>query len=255
MDAVASQRFIRDGDGTAEAQWLNWPALGRIPSCGPADLVPRDRRAVVIAPHPDDEVLAAGGLLALLARIGRETLVVAVTDGEASHRGSANWPRARLLDQRPQESALALARLGQAGDMLRLGLPDGGIARRSATLVRRLEEVVRPGDVLISTWRLDGHPDHEATGRAAAKVAAHVGASLIEAPVWAWHWATPNDVRLPWARACRMPLDPDIVERKTSAVLAFQSQLQPDSSTGRPAVLRASTMERAARPFEVFFLP
>lgn len=255
MVAVAAERLIRDGEGTPEAQWLSWPALARLPLCGPADLVPDDRRAVVVAPHPDDEILATGGLLALLARTGREALVIAVTDGEASHRGSTTWPRERLQRRRPQESSLALARLGQPRGTLRLGLPDGDIARCRAVLARQLEEAIRPGDVLISTWRLDGHPDHEAVGEAAAQAAAHIGAGLIEAPVWAWHWATPADARLPWARACRLPLDPDIVARKTRAVLAFQSQLQPDLTTGRSAVLRASTLERAARPFEVFFLP
>jgi hypothetical protein len=35
---------------------------------------------------------------------------------------------------------------------------------------------------------------------------------------------------------------------------AFDSQLQPDPSTGRSAVLRGTTIERAARPFEVLFL-
>ena len=46
-------------------------------------------RVVVVAPHPDDEVLAAGGLMRWMACRGREVLVVGVTDGEASHARSA----------------------------------------------------------------------------------------------------------------------------------------------------------------------
>jgi LmbE family N-acetylglucosaminyl deacetylase len=253
MVAVAQRRRIGEGDGTGEAQWLAWPGLAALPACRVSELVPPGSRVVVLAPHPDDEVLAAGGLLTLLARAGREPLVVAASDGEASPLGSDQWPRKRLLRRRPQESRLALRKLGLPGGTLRLGLPDGELARQRATLVERLQDILCESDVLVTTWRLDGHPDHEATGAAAAKAAGRVGCRLLEAPVWAWHWAAPGDPRLPWAQACRLPLGPDVVACKTQAVQAFQSQLQPDLSTGRGPVLRGSTVQRAARPFEVFF--
>jgi LmbE family N-acetylglucosaminyl deacetylase len=43
---------------------------------------PSREKMVVIAPHPDDEVLGAGGLIAAQAFLGVEIVVVAVTDGE-----------------------------------------------------------------------------------------------------------------------------------------------------------------------------
>jgi len=98
-----------------------------------------------------------------------------------------------------------------------------------------------------------GHPDHEATGHASAFAAARRGAGLVEVPVWAWHWAAPGDRRLPWVRAWRLDLDAPACRRKQSALRAFASQLEPDASTGRTPILRATTLERAARPFEVFF--
>ena len=49
-------------------------------------LLQRPGRVVLVAPHPDDEVLALGGSLAMLARSGREVLVVAVTDGTLDSR-------------------------------------------------------------------------------------------------------------------------------------------------------------------------
>ena len=67
--------------GTNERTWLGARQL--------AALRPlhqwRPRRLVVVAPHPDDEVLGAGGLLQYMGRVGVEMVVVAVTDGEASH--------------------------------------------------------------------------------------------------------------------------------------------------------------------------
>ena len=49
------------------------------------DLGPRGR-AVIVAPHPDDEVFAVGGTMALLDWAGYEVEVVAVTDGVSDPR-------------------------------------------------------------------------------------------------------------------------------------------------------------------------
>jgi LmbE family N-acetylglucosaminyl deacetylase len=251
--AAVMDRVIRDGEGTSEDEWLAWPGLARLSAVALGELVPTGRRAVVVAPHPDDEVLAVGGLLAMLARAGRQSLVVAVTDGGASHRGSTQWPRERLLRVRPMESRRALLHLGLPGDTLRLALPDGGLSAQGDALTAYLEAIIAPTDVVFTTWRMDGHPDHEATGHAAAVAAARVGAQFVEVPVWAWHWAEPGDARLPWRQARRLMLDAPTLRQKTTALQAFDSQLRFDASTGRQAVLRGSTIERAARPFEVFF--
>ncbi|MDM0019346.1 PIG-L deacetylase family protein [Variovorax saccharolyticus] len=250
--AMKDDRAIR-GDGTSEAEWQSWTGLHPLRATTVEALVPAGSRAVVVAPHPDDEVLAVGGLLAQLARRGAPIRVIAVTDGTASHRGSRDWPVERLVRERPSESREALHRLGVDIEPIRLGLPDGGLAGLEGLLADRLLPLLERNDVVFSTWRRDGHPDHEATGHACAFAAARTGARLVEVPVWAWHWAAPGDPRLPWARARRLSLDTDASRRKRCAVQAFASQLEADASTGRAAVLRPTTVERAARPFEVVF--
>lgn len=251
MDAV-TDRAIR-GQGTTEAEWKGWSGLPAIRRIDADELVPPGARAVVVAPHPDDEILSVGGLLAQLARTGAPVRVIAVTDGTASHRGSSQWPPERLVRERPRESRMALSCLGIDVEPVRLGLPDGGLQELRDLLAERLLTLMDRSDVVFTTWRNDGHPDHEATGHACAFAAARTGARLIEVPVWAWHWAAPGDARLPWRRARRLVLDGDAVERKRRAVQAFASQLQPDPSTGAEPILRATTVERAARAFEVVF--
>jgi LmbE family N-acetylglucosaminyl deacetylase len=254
MEAVEQEddRAIR-GDGTTEAEWLAWTGLNPLRATSAESLVPSGARAVVVAPHPDDEVLAVGGLLAQLARGASAIRVIAVTDGTASHRGSRDWPVERLVRERPRESREALHRLGVDVEPVRLGLPDGGLRGLETLLADRLLTLFERHDVVFTTWRGDGHPDHEATGHACAFAAARRGARLVEVPVWAWHWAAPGDWRLPWGRARRLDLDAPACRGKQSALRAFASQLEPDASTGRPAILRSTTLERAARPFEVFF--
>ncbi|MEJ8859773.1 PIG-L family deacetylase [Variovorax robiniae] len=154
---------------------------------------------------------------------------------------------------RALESRRALAQLGLLQPPLRLGLPDGRLSEKRSVLEDKLLNLLRPGDVVFTTWHLDGHPHHEAAGYASAHAARQAGARLVEVPVWAWHWAAPGDPRMPWAGACRLQLDANALPRKIRATLAFQSQLQPDDSTGAQPVLRASTVARARRPFEVFF--
>jgi len=254
MDAV-TDRTIRAGRATPEADWLACAALRDAPAIDAAELVPATARAVVVSPHPDDEVIATGGLLSLLARAGRPLCLVAVTDGTASHPGSARWPARRLQRHRPREQALALQRLGaDAAAVHRLGLPDGGLQAAQPRLAGYLLQLLRPGDVVFATWRLDGHPDHEAVGRACADAAAQRGARLVEVPVWGWHWSRPQDAPMPWRQARRVDLDAQTVRRKCAALRMHRSQLRPDPSTGAPPILDGATLARAARPFELVFV-
>lgn len=243
------------GPSTDETQWLAWPGVTAAPAVSALSLVPEGARAIFLAPHPDDEILMAGGLLQRLHALRRDCLIIAATDGESSHPNSRQWPATRLRVARPLESALALSAL-QLGPLpvSRLGLPDGGLNAHAAELRRALNEVIVPGDVLFTTCRFDGHPDHDCCGLAAADVTAALGATLVEVPVWAWHWAVPDDSRVPWQRMRRLPLTPSEQARKRKAVNAFVSQLHPDPSTGREAVLLPSAQARLARQDEFFFL-
>ncbi|RYF37595.1 MAG: PIG-L family deacetylase, partial [Comamonadaceae bacterium] len=238
MDALVEDRLI-EGAGTPEADWQSWPGLHDVPPCDVEDLVPPGKRAVVVAPHPDDEVLAFGGLLAMLATAGRPALVVAVTDGEASHPGSAHWPARRLGPRRTEESCTGLACLGMSErQRVRLGVPDGRVAADAERLAARLGAFIRDDDVLFSTWERDGHPDHEASAAAVALAAGRHGVRHVQAPVWMWHWAAPADARIPWARMRRLPLPEAALLQKRSAIAAHETQLHPQD-TGAPPVLTA----------------
>nr|WP_286197603.1 PIG-L family deacetylase [Variovorax boronicumulans] len=246
-------RHIGAGDGTPESHWQRWLQSRALPRLAPRELLPPGARAVIVAPHPDDEVLAAGGLLAHAAALGRSALVIAVTDGEASHAGSTRWPPGRLAARRRAETRLALARLGSGAAVLRAGLADGRVAAQADALHALLLRTLRPSDRVFTTWALDGHPDHEATGRTTRAAAAQLGARVYEVPVWGWHWAACGDARMPWARACLVALSPQAVARKSAALQAFASQWEHDPGCPDTPILRASMRARALRPFELVF--
>src|SRR4029077_16082136 len=75
-----------DAPGTDERSWRAWPWLSPLPRGGLTQLA-GVTSAVIVAAHPDDEVLGAGGLIAMLAASRARLRLVAVTDGERSHRG------------------------------------------------------------------------------------------------------------------------------------------------------------------------
>jgi LmbE family N-acetylglucosaminyl deacetylase len=241
------------GAGTTPAAWRADAALAAVPDLALDTLAPPGARVVLAAPHPDDEILAWGGLLAMLARRGAEALLVAVTDGDGSHPGSPAWPPARLRATRPRETEAALAALGAAPEVVRLGIFDGGVRSAEAELARRLAALLRPGDVVVTTWRHDGHPDHEATARACAAAALACDATLLETPVWGWHWTAPGDGMMPLSRARKLALAPELLAGKRAALACFTSQIEPDASTGAGPVVPAHALERLLQPFELFF--
>ena len=264
MDAVdetmAAERRI-EGHGTPESAWRAWPPLAAVRRLPLNTWLPSGVRLVVVAPHPDDEVLACGGLLHSHTANGGTSLVVAVTDGEASHAGDADWPPATLARQRRTESlqglqALGLERDALARSVVRFGLPDGRVQQHAAQLVSGLHLVLQPTDVVVSTWRHDGHPDHEATGQAVATVCGRIGCRFMEAPVWMWHWAKPDDsgdARVPWHRLMAFDLDDAALRAKREALAAHTSQLQPRNGPDPEPVLGAEILARAARHSEFFF--
>ena len=253
MKAANAFDPITSPGGTSEEDWNGWPGLTRLPRVDAETLVPAGTRAGGGAPHPDDEVLMVGGLLAQLARKGFLVRVFAVTDGTASHRGSSAWTPRLLRQVRPRESRAALRCLGITEPPLRLKLQDGALSKQHGRLAERLCSLIGPHDIVFTTWRRDGNPDHEATARACASATRRRRARLVEVPVWAWNWAQPGDPRLPWRNACSLPLDADAKRRKFFAIQAYESQLLPDECTGAQPVLDALMLQRAARPFEVLF--
>jgi len=237
-------RNLIDAPGTPESAWRAWPGLGQLPVLDAAEWA----SAVVVAAHPDDEVLGAGGTIAALAARGARLRLVTLTDGEASHphlRGKSIAPR------RTAETLAALRALG-AGDteVIRLGLPDSGLAAHEHDVTARLQELAWGFDLLLAPWDRDAHPDHEVAGRAAR--AARSGEGTLWYPVWMWHWARPGDPRVPWHAAGRVPLRRRVAACKRRAIGCFASQLQDRSGTQGP-VLPAGIVAHFARNIEVFF--
>ena len=177
------------------------------------------RRLVVVAPHPDDEVLAAGGLMRRCA--AGDVVVVAVTDGEASHGRSTRITPGELRSRRAAERSEALRRLGVTAEVVRLGAPDQGCRDEEAEIAAALAALLRRGDTVVGTSIADCHPDHIAVAAALRRAAVGAVDTVWEAPTWALvHGTQPAPT---WSLA----LDEGEWAAKRDAVAAYVSQLVP----------------------------
>jgi len=237
--AAAATPHPIDAPGTDEQSWTAW--LDALPATAMSGLT----SAVIVAAHPDDEVLGAGGLIAELAATGARLRLVAVTDGENSHRGYGD--PAALAVRRTAETAAALRALGAGTtEVIRLGLPDSELADHQDELAAALTRLAAGFDVCLAPWDQDMHPDHEAAGRAARRHCPQV----LCYPVWMWHWACPGDSRVPWDRVSRVPLSPRAAAAKIAAISCFSSQTE-DRGPGLGPVLSPGMIAHFTRQAEV----
>lgn len=239
--------FAHDRPGTPASAWTEHPRSGDVPELDLADV----ERLVVVAAHPDDESLGAGGLLARAHRLGWAIEVVAATDGGASHPDSPTHTPERLATIRRAELQDAVAATAPGASVRPLGLPDSGLADHEDHLARTLVDLVGDGrrTLLVAPWRRDAHPDHEAAGRAAATASVRTGARLLEYPVWFWHWGDPEDA--PWPDLRALTLDDADRDARARAQAAHHSQVVPLSDrAGDEVLLGPELLEHFAGPRE-----
>ena len=250
---IVGDRII-EGDGTSQDAWQNWQGLHLMPRLDIAKNFPSQQRVCIFAPHPDDEVLGCGGLLQQLAANGNALVLVHVTNGTQSHPDSQIYPPKKLDIVRPQESlnALEVLDIRHKVTVIALQLPDGDVFAQQEAFHRKLATFIQPNDILVTPFVHDGHPDHEATGQVVTTFAKPRQLACYQVLIWAWHWAKPDDKRIPWHYASRVDLSVEQLLRKKRAIACFESQISVDESTGNPPILSAQTIARICQPWEVY---
>lgn len=205
----------------------------------------RGRALLVVAPHPDDETIAAHALMARLRRRGVAVRVVVVSDGAGSHRDSRAWPHRRLTRERRRETRLVLRRIGvAAGDIRFLDFPDGrlhdSVTAVHHAIVRQVAGLPRPV-VALTPSPEDDHPDHRVVAAAGRRCA---GVRWMTYPVW------PAGQRLRGARP--MPLTAQERLAKRHAIRSYRTQTGRITDDPSGFALTARQIAAFSRPREVF---
>jgi LmbE family N-acetylglucosaminyl deacetylase len=217
-----------------------------------------DEAVLVLAPHPDDESLGCGGLIAEHHARGHDVYVIVLTDGTGSHIHSREYPASRLAALRMREARDAIAALGLPDDRIDfLGLRDGHAPRGGRELhdaVARISAYALSRDVRVicATWTHDPHPDHQAAYRIGHLAALNIGARLLGYPVWTWTLPATGWLPATPLRGTRLDIT-RYLAAKRRAIACHRSQTT-DLIHDDPAGFRLAPdfMAMFDWPFEVF---
>jgi LmbE family N-acetylglucosaminyl deacetylase len=197
---------------------------------------------LVVAPHPDDESLGCGGLLADCWRRGQRAHVVCLTDGTGSHPNSRAWPAPKLADRRWRELRAAVGALGGAPgrDVTWLGYPDTALERLHRAGPELAEDILATARrvrarTLVAPSPHDPHGDHVAAAGAVQEAMGDLpGRRLYYYPVWS-RWRA-RDGEAPRAGPRRLRrFFPERRAAKAAAIAAHASQTPgwvPDDPKG-----------------------
>jgi bacillithiol biosynthesis deacetylase BshB1 len=182
---------------------------------------------LVIAPHPDDAELGAGGAILLLQAQGARVGVLDLTDGEPTPHGS---PEIRRRETEAATAVLGLTWRGNLGLTNRRLEADLAARAKLAGVLREL----RPRVLFAPFWE-DAHPDHVAAS--ALIDAARFWAKLTKSDLpGAPHY--PEKIIYYFSVHLRLRVQPSFVldvsphlETKMKAIACYRSQF----IEGRPA--------------------
>lgn len=252
--------FHHEDPGTPETAWLASPRWEEVPALDHDALVRRWPTVLIAAAHPDDETLAVGALVADLAAAGADVTVLVATDGEASHPVSGSQERRGLARRRRAEVRQAVGQLSPRAGVEHLALPDGALTLHEERLAREIAARSGRDTLVIAPWTRDGHPDHDALGRAAQSASAATGAATVHYPLWLWQWGDPAS--FPWKEAVAHEGSAASAWRKRAALEQFPSQTLPwQGATTPPArppappVVGPQVLARAHRLVETLLDP
>lgn len=154
------------------------------------DMMLGTRGIVVIAPHPDDEILGCGALICATAAQGRPVWVIYLTDGGASQPDLSPQARKDLVLQRQSEAFAGLEELGvPSSSALFVGAPDGHLHNSKAhtkLAIFKLHELIQQGSVsaVFVTSPHDAHTDHQAAYKlAVTALRTYPGIQLYTYPI------------------------------------------------------------------------
>ncbi|NTV92293.1 MAG: hypothetical protein HGA72_03155 [Chlorobiaceae bacterium] len=215
------------------------------------------RAILVIAPHPDDEILGLGGFLVRQIRSGKRVLIAYLTGGEKSLEDIAP---AMVVDERHRLSVAVHVRLGLVPEQaFWCAFPDGALPRKGSAgfdgAVDRLVELigaVEP-DAVFVTHPLDTWPyDHVAAFEIASEALRRRSLPCDLYGYWVWLWYSmplKRLLRLNWRNISRIPVHGELREK----LVLTDMYLKPKAPNGKPwsGVLPKAMTDAFRYPYEV----
>ena len=229
-------------------------------------------RLLVLAPHPDDETLACGAVIARALANAADVTVVVATDGRYSQD---DIDPSRMSEIRRSEFHAATKLLGLPPSQIEWwGFEDSKLSSLHGEMVSRIQRMISLHEptTVIAPWARDTHPDHAALGQATRAATAASQITRMEYVVWAWTQPRRlvKSTWLNWLQASKTFKSPGLLRfhrpvfvraesfliAKSQALACYRSQLGPSAvSIGLPpgvGALDSRFLKRFLRPRELF---
>lgn len=188
-------------------------------------------RIVIVAPHPDDEIIGCGGLITRLISQGNSPHIIIMTGGEGSHNGCCDTPKKDIVNARRHLTRNALAILGLSAKYLHeLNFKDGNINSDDAEVesLKRLITEINPQSIFVPHWG-EGWRDHINTAKLIRNII-NSSSILTKPKVWeycVWMWYYNVWRGLDWKNCYKVAMTKEELSRKRVAMQAYISPLAP----------------------------
>lgn len=189
-------------------------------------LLELSENTVIIAPHPDDEVIGCAGLIQTLVERSTPPHVIILTGGESSHRGCCNTPQETIIAERHQLTIKAAETLGLSQSNIHcLEYPDGGIAfaHVETEKLKVILDELSP-KALFLPHKGEGWNDHVCVAEIIKKLMRQQTIDIYEYCVWMWYY---NVWNLDYKNARILKMTPTQHQRKLRAIEQYTKPLAP----------------------------
>jgi N-acetylglucosamine malate deacetylase 1 len=168
---------------------------------------------LVLAPHPDDEIIGCGGTIIRHKKMGSKILIAYLTDGRASNKGIESE---KLATIRREEAKAGLKIMG-CSEHLFMDFPDSRLCEFIKECAEGLDQIIddfKPDSIFVPSF-FDVHLDHSATAKILARAIEKQGPAIMCYAYEVWTPIVPNTI-----------IDiSDVMKIKLDALGAHKSQL------------------------------
>ncbi|WP_455587179.1 PIG-L deacetylase family protein [Bacteroides sp.] len=186
---------------------------------------------LIIAPHPDDEIIGCAGLIQHQLSKNKKTHIIFLTGGENSHSGHCKISQETIIKARKELAINTNKKLGLPIENLHfLNYPDGRINyehQETTKLGKLLKEIVP--QVIFIPHKGEGWSDHIQAGHIIKKLTLHQsGIRIYEYCVWFWYY---NTWKIDWKNTQLLNMTKEEHFKKKEAIDKY---IYPQAPCGKP---------------------
>lgn len=184
-----------------------------------------NRKVLILAPHPDDEVLGCAGLIQYLNRTGKEVYVAILTNGENSLQ---NGKKDEIVQAR-KTSTLKASEILNLKNIYWCNMEDGNIGGSKHELLLDFVNELKP-DLIFVPHYLEGWKDHEATEKIGSDLMSMMP-YLICYHYCVWFWFSmpyAKFTKVHWKNAKILTMSDKEHQNKLKAINVYVEEKSPE---------------------------